>query len=373
MSEFLYGLNPNILNSPIINISALEKAVGGNTGNLAFCFAMWCQLKEPSIIAWQEENSALFKEGNTGVIALANQLGAHANMQYFHDYLAKHKASLVGIGLGAQSPATGGEVILPEGTLQWLRLLRDRAPSSKPNLSLRGEYSKSVLDRYQLSDNVIVLGCPTLFISENKYLGRDLAKRWGSKVKRIAVTAGHPGWMHLQKLERKLISLLDSYDDYIVQSPLSMIDLGKNRGGADLKESIDLFNQYAMPEQSVDAVKVWLDQHAIAFFGATTWLEHIKQFDFVIGTRIHGVMMAIQMGIPAICITHDSRTIELCETMMIPNIFWEDVPVNINKDTLFDLYNFDSKRFDENRLSLAQKYTTFFKSNGLDCANYMSY
>jgi hypothetical protein len=371
VTAFLYGLNPNNLSSPFQSSAALNKAVGGNTGNLAFCYALWRQLKIPPVKAWEAENAQIFKEGNIGVIALANQLGEHANMQYFHDSLAKHRAGLVGIGLGAQSPAKG-DVIIPQGTLQWLRLLRERAPSSQPNLTLRGEYSKAVLDRYQISDNAVVLGCPTLFISPNRNLGQAIAKRWGSRIRRVAVTAGHPKWMHLQRLEKALAGLVDGYDDYIVQSPASMIDLGKHGGNTPSTEHLELFHQYLQPDQDLDFTRAWLDQHAIAFFGATHWLEHIRRFDFVIGTRIHGVMLALQMGVPAVCITHDSRTKELCDVMMIPSIFWRDFPLDIKKDQLPELLNFEPKAFDENRRMLGQKYVNFLRSNSLDCANYLS-
>jgi polysaccharide pyruvyl transferase WcaK-like protein len=54
----------------------------------------------------------------------------------------------------------------------------------------------------------------------------------------------------------------------------------------------------------------------VAFFDVTIWLDFLKRFDFVVGTRIYGAMLAMQVGIPAAVIAHDSGTYEMCTTMV---------------------------------------------------------
>ncbi len=85
----------------------------------------------------------------------------------------------------------------------------------------------------------------------------------------------------------------------------------------------------------------------------------------MIGPRIHGVMLAIQAGIPAICIAIDSRTEELCQTMKIPYILRQDFPEGLQKQDLLKIFSaqFDPDEFDKNRLLLAHNFRIFLKNN----------
>ena len=55
----------------------------------------------------------------------------------------------------------------------------------------------------------------------------------------------------------------------------------------------------------------------------------MRKFDFVVGPRFHGVMLAMQAGIPGGVIAHDSRTLELCQTMGIPVRDHKEIAENI--------------------------------------------
>jgi polysaccharide pyruvyl transferase WcaK-like protein len=55
------------------------------------------------------------------------------------------------------------------------------------------------------------------------------------------------------------------------------------------------------------------------FLDPTTWFEHLAQYDFSFGTRIHGNIAALLAGTPALLLAHDSRTLELAEYHEIPH------------------------------------------------------
>lgn len=370
MNCFVYGLAPTAELAPHSAPIEIDKLVGGNTGNLAFCYAIAKQLGFPAQKSWLEERSALFNKNNIGVLTLANQIGPHADMNYFAEILTRHEARLVGVGLGAQAPKEG-PVAVPEGTKRWLEIIRDRAPTSAPNVALRGGFTKSVLDFVGLGDNAIVTGCPTLFISPEKELGKSIERRWTGAPKRIAVAAGHPSWGHLAKLERTLINFLDGRQDYIVQSPLSMIEFGRGIGAAVTGEQFRIFKDWLIPESSDVDFENWRLDHAVSFFSASAWMEHLKRFDFVVGVRIHGVMLALQAGIPALCIVHDARTRELCQTMLVPYVEVSEVIGGVDFERLAASFKFDADEFDSNRLTLAARYINFLQSNQLPVAPYM--
>lgn len=94
-------------------------------------------------------------------------------------------------------------------------------------------------------------------------------------------------------------------------------------------------------------------------------MAHLREFDFAIGTRIHGVMLALQAGVPALCTAHDSRTLELCRLMMVPHVIASEVPRRLTPDALRDMFVFDATRFDDNRRFLCRVYVDFLRRNGL--------
>ncbi|BBS87773.1 MULTISPECIES: polysaccharide pyruvyl transferase family protein [Aeromonas] len=370
-NTFIYGLQNSIENAPMMNEQQLDIAVGGNTGNLAFCYALSRHLGgNIPTKSWLEQTSAYFNKNYTGILTLANQLGKHADLGYFADLIEKHDSRLVGVGLGAQADI-GGTVEIPEGTLRWLKIVMDRAPGDGPNIGVRGAFTLSALEKYGLAERATVLGCPTLFLNDSKNLGSLIKKNSEKSFKRIAVTAGHYKWMHLGKLEASLANLLTHNHDYIIQSPMPMVSFGRGEVLNTYESHFTEMRDYSKPNMELNEFNEWRIDHAISFFSAPAWMEHLRRFDFVIGVRIHGVMLALQMGIPAVCIVHDSRTKELCETMMIPFIEASKVSNGVDREYLHELFKFNENDFDENRTMLAKKYVDFLDGNKIKYVSYL--
>ena len=105
---------------------------------------------------------------------------------------------------------------------------------------------------------------------------------------------------------------------------------------------------------------------ARVFFDVAEWMAHCREYDFVIGTRIHGTMVALQAGTPALCIVHDSRTLELCETMCVPHVHAEAVRDGITRDALIRLFEFDRRRYlTRTDAGCARDYVSFLECNGV--------
>lgn len=92
-------------------------------------------------------------------------------------------------------------------------------------------------------------------------------------------------------------------------------------------------------------------------------MDFYWQFDFVVGPRIHGIMLALQAGVPALCIAIDSRTKELCETMKVPYVMAADIRSGLTRRDLLKYFHFDPDEFDANRKMLAQRFVHFMESN----------
>ncbi len=373
MTPFLFGFSPSVEESGFLSTERALQLVGDNTGNLAFCYALNRQLGgNLRSILWHASPAAIDNMGDMGVMTLANQLGPHVNLEYLVEGFRKVRSRLVGIGLGAQAGHAESFVEIPKGTLDWVRAIQDHSVSNRPNIAMRGEFSRKVLERYGLADKTVVLGCPTLFISGDLQLGRTIAGRFDPNFRHVAVAAGHHRWTHLSRLEASLVQIAQvTGGSYICQSPLEMVRLGRGEAGALDDAARDACRNYVAPWMADSEFVHWCDRRALSFFSASAWIEHIRRFDFVVGTRIHGVMLALQAGVPALCLAHDSRTIELCQTMLVPYIRAQDVAQGVTRDALARHFNFDPVAFDSNRRHLAKVYTAFLQDNELTPAPHL--
>ena len=128
---------------------------------------------------------------------------------------------------------------------------------------------------------------------------------------------------------------------------------------------------YVCPSMKLQDFVDWSTKYGSIFFDVRNWIEHLKRFDFVIGTRIHGVILGLQAGVPSMCIVHDIRTLELCQTLMVPHVLAHDVLDGIGQDELLSHFAFDPHEFDRNRRTLCCAYLDFLRYNQLTPAKWI--
>lgn len=363
---FLFGIDKNVTGYHFLSTNEVYDLVGHNTGNLAFHYAIDSHLGgNLKSIGWIASAEQLRAEDTTIIMPMANQLGYQFNLGDLATKIVEAAKPIVVIGLGAQSNADNSIPQIPQGTLDWIRAVYDNSPTDAPNIAVRGAFSQQVLAHYGLSDRSMVTGCPSLFINPNPKLGRLISSRIKNP-QRIAVLAGHPEWIHLSSIEASLARMVTATQgSYIGQSPLEILKI--TRGESSLLEDKDIYlcRDYISPEISVEQLVLWCQRHGNVFFDIPSWMEHYRRFDFAIGTRIHGVVLALQAGIPAMCIVHDSRTLELCLTMKIPFVHFENIQSGLTIEEMMDFFKFESDVFDENRIHLCKNYVKFLLGNQL--------
>lgn len=369
---FLLGLQITQQASAYTPTQALYDRVGHNTGNLAFHFAIDKQLGSGlKSVDWSATAEEINAGGSIAVLPCANQIGAHADYGGLAKKFTALNVPIVAIGLGAQAGTDGKVPVVPQGSLDWIKSIGDRAPSTAPNIAVRGAFTLEVLTHYGIAERATVLGCPTLFINPDPYLGRTIASNIKEPA-RIAVAAGHQRWKHLARIESSLTNMVKATGgSYVGQSPLEMVLV--TRGEADKLdlEALTACRDYACPEMDLPEFVRWSKLHGNVFFDIPSWMEHYRRFDIVVGSRIHGIMLALQAGVPALCIAHDSRTLELCTTMKVPYVLAKDVQQGIQRKDLIKLLNFEAEAFDANRQLLCKRYVEFLSANGLQPANWL--
>lgn len=364
----ILGANPSIENSWLKRTHELFTEVGHNTGNLAFLHAIKRQTGIDKFFRQSANPEIINQHFSKAILPCANQIGQHTDLKNSASILRKLNVNITAIGLGAQSSLDFKKPEIPAGTIEWIKVIEEHGKPGTKNISVRGAFTAEVLSENGLADKVEVLGCPSLFINPTTNLGDKIASRW-SYPKRIAVTAGHQRWTNLTQIENSLANLVTATKgSYVTQSGIEMLTL--TRGGAsELEQSVlDECRAYIQPQLSREEFIVWCNTYATSFYSIENWLEHYLNFDFVVGIRIHGVMLALQAGVPGMCIAHDSRIAELCTTMKLPFVTTKEVAGGLSRDKLAQLFEerFDPVAFDKNRAMLFYKYTEFLGNNDIE-------
>ena len=219
----------------------------------------------------------------------------------------------------------------------------------------------------------IVTGCPTLFLNPKPNLGQLIEERAKAPFEHVAVAAGHPKWKHLSRIEASLVKLMNKTGGcYIVQSPSELVSLARGEASSLSQEALNESRDYACPGMSISDFIEWSRRYCRVFFSISDWMECLRAYDFVVGARIHGVMLGLQAGVPSLCIAHDSRTRELCETMHVPFVMANDVANGLDASTLRKQFVFDGRAFDENRRVLARRLNNMLLENALPASQWLS-
>ena len=366
----LFGIPDQLPRGSFSDTRALHRLAGGNSGNLAFTTAIRRHLVgwgDRVNVRWNEGPGKLAEVGEVCIVPAANQLGNHMNMGWLAELVQQVDIPVVVIGLGAQAGIDYPHPEIPEGTLSWVKAMAERAPSEYGNLGVRGDFTQRVLQDYGF-DGVHVLGCPSLFLNPSARLGRTIERNVVDPPARVAVAAGHPLWRHLAGLERSLTRMVTATGGaYICQAPLAMAAIASGEMDSLTQEELRQCLEYVDPEMSVQQFNAWALRYAVISYEIPRWIDFLKGFDFVIGTRIHGVMLGLQAGVPALCIASDSRTRELCETMAVPHVFARDCLGGLERGRLVAMFSelFDAAAFDANRRRLAGELRAYLRANSL--------
>lgn len=308
--------------------------------------------------------------GDVLVVPLANQLGAHTDLGDWANWFTDYGLPVIGIGLGAQALKQGEAIKLSDGTARWLATLARLSPGNGPTLGLRGAFTADQIARAGFPDIATVTGCPSNFTSADNPAD-VLAEGYKRRPHRIAVNAGIPFLPALARVERMLVPLVTGERDYIVQHGLEMIRIAYGEFDLISPGELELTHQYIMPDQDLDTFKSWCRTHAVALNSVQGWMNHVRQFDFVVGTRFHGAMLAIQAGVPAGCITIDSRTEEMCQTMGIPYCNYRKID-GLTRDTVLDFFPFDPDNYRETRRTLLDRYLKIYADADIAISDHLS-
>jgi hypothetical protein len=366
---------------PESDLSTKEKIdlVGQNTGNLVFHYAARKILKGKKLYAWPFfDGYDSVEKSDVAIFIAANHLRIGSLTEEFMSYLESIERRAVVLGLGIQSPLglSAEEIwadLAPDPVQS--RFFRWLGSLSGP-IGVRGETSAQVLALAGIESRVI--GCPSLFLNRSKNLGQKISQSLSQALERarapvtgnsntdaqlpkVAVAAAATWEVYnnqdaqLSETERRLFRLsLESGGVYIQQSggsDLIDITLGRFSSVSDSAvASVAKILGWGSDDVTFRTIFPGLGR---VFFDVVPWLKTVATHDLSIGTRVHGNMLGIAAGIPAIFVPHDGRTQELVETMKLPWVSQQDLSENSSLADILGAVNFDGNEFDKRRAELA--------------------
>ncbi|WP_336489400.1 polysaccharide pyruvyl transferase family protein [Methylobacterium nigriterrae] len=343
-------------------------AIGGNSGNIAYVAGTRRVLMDEVIaIDWSTANEFILNNCDIVVIACANQLGPHADLNDWANKLERLRLPVVLIGLGAQAAERGVHVALPEGTVRFLRLVRELRPEgSETNIAVRGDFSRSVLETYGGSG--VSLGCPSLFLNLDPALGAKVSGTARSKAgSSFTLAAGNPFLSTSVGAEVRLCELAyERQGRCVVQHPFEMVALASGKEPGLPEHTIEFIRQRMLPRLTNEKFLAWVRSFWDLHLDVHEWMIALKEYHRVIGARYHGVALGVQAGLPSCVVAIDARTQELAETSCIPVISVSEAAAITDVTLIDDLWSGDwGQKFDDNRARLARGTVSFLQAQGL--------
>ena len=339
-------LHENLLNTEDWSFQKISDFTGSNTGNITHRFAA-CNLFKEGIdfihygMNWAEVSSRC----KLLIMPVANLLDGNDQSWLYH--LLKFTSGVgvpcILMGVGAQSSMQNEIPQIPPDLIKFF----DEFTKAGNHVTVRGEFTAKVLEHYGVTTNIHITGCQSLFLNGHDKLGELIAHK-------------------IEKLPNDLIyfsqflsepSLNDVFNKLSVESEYVLIN-GCDSLMASVKNGkLSNIKGINYPPDILSKSKIFVSPQEQCKF-----LKDSGSY-YVVTPRIHGVMISIMAELPVICVVHDSRVRELCETHKIPYCDIKSVCDN-SSESLFNLNQFGSD-FDENRKKLANVYLDIFKTVGV--------
>lgn len=248
--------------------------------------------------------------------------------------------------VGAQAPADMRfDSLMPiaEDVSRFCRAVLNRSHS----IAVRGQFTASFLQSLGFHD-VSVVGCPSLTLA-----GRSL------KVRNVIDGFGRPVGYNASvntNIAPELFSYVDSLPGsvYFPQdyTTLELMLWGHSRLRSNLDRRLPVHVDH--PQFTRGRAEFMLD--------SVSWRERMRDFGLVFGPRIHGNIVALLAGTPAVVLCHDSRTLELAEFHGIPH--FRPAEISGLRDFSTIVARADVAEFNKSHASHFDRYLSFLEGGG---------
>ena len=309
VSYYVYEDKKNINDSPYIMFrrcfdgTTKETAfdsVGLNTGNQVFGDSIK-KVINPKVVSYLYYKNNRESIGKIDKVITTDLIWINEESNF--DYLYKQMEQLgeiayVPMSIGLQAQYYNKEFKLNESVMRVLERMQERAV-----LGVRGEYTASILEKHNIK-NIEVIGCPSLYYwnDENfKFMKKE------NFVPNKVLSNFRSIYGQLSRAEKDFLA-------YCADRNYTFIEQTK----------YILQNENVNDTAYFEHISKWLKEKSRIYFDTQSWGQNIKGYDFSMGARFHGNIIALWNDIPALFMLVDSRTEELVKFFHLPHIRMEE-------------------------------------------------
>lgn len=321
-------------------------SVGGNTGNNAYITALKDIFGAAHVNYGQLDKTLEQDEYDIYIVGNLSWIVENRPVpDFYYDALQKilkKGKKFVPISVGTQVAEYKSNFQYHSQTLKMLKEVSEQAV-----LACRGEYTAELLKKNGIH-NVEVVGCPSLFHPKDpdfKIFKKDRLER-DAKVA-TGITPWPNGYMTSSHVQKFFMFVKQHKVDFIEQASMNWID---SLGNSD-------------PEFK-KSLQEYIDEYLKIFFDIEEWREYSRNLDFSFGARFHGNVIPLLEGVPALFITIDARTKEMCEYFQFPTIDIKDFDFNTSIEQLYEMT--DYSEFNKNYRELYNRFENFARKNDLE-------
>lgn len=246
---------------------------------------------------------AINAEHTHAFIVFQDHLGSdwnHVNWTNLSYIVSRIKIPIVVFSLGVRTmnatPAEVAESLSPDA-VKFFQLLASKAVS----IGIRGGITAEVMDALGIR-NYSIVGCPTYFEAGR---ARQVIKK---KIDEDSKVAG------LGVFANKFITS----PEYILQSELDLLHALYDMRVSKYK-GVELFS-VAQRGFQISILAALLDRRVHFFPDMVKWKKFMKSgFHLAAGSRMHGAILALNVGCPVLITAGDMRAREMCSLFRIPH------------------------------------------------------
>lgn len=288
----------------------------------------------------------------------ANDFSPNMRARYkkLEEMLSGYNKPVILFGLGVQAKEQTLEGLeFPPEAVSAMKAIANKSQA----VSVRGEFTKSVLEKYGNAKNVYVTGCPSFFSRPSAF--KELQVNLEFMKKESNLRSAFSGTYFGRDAEKSLIK-------EVIQNKSYLIEPQNKENYVFYKSIMDNPGITKMPEHFAHLVsghnptirrsefEDFFAKKFKLFRDLKPWDEFNKEFvDFTYGTRFHVNMASMLSGKPALWLTHDSRTRELADTLCLPSLDLDaaghmsqrEIIESVNYDPLFQKLDFMFDRFND--------------------------
>jgi len=345
-----------------VTIDAAYHKLGLNTGNLLFTYAVWSQIQYS-----YAESGFVFDPHYVNdnfdyvVVPAANWLFEKFDFADLSTLIEQLTIPVVMIGIGAQAGEDNTIPVLPKGTQRLIKAVSERSTL----IGARGDFSAEVLNHYGVR-NIQVIGCPSLYLNHQGRL--TITKGILKKI----MLGGTRYYLSEQNENTSDVVQRNIYQyafnnkiDLNYQSERPEFDYIISNCNAEINpDALEAMCKYYGSNNKQELLE-YIHHHGKVFTNIEHWIQTMKQYDYYLGSRIHGVIATLLSGTPACLLYHDSRTKELADFASIPSISAIDIG-DITKNEIKESFEkLDFTDFHKFILKGYPKYINFLNENSL--------